>query len=86
MPRGRGHPEEAPWSLGACADPDSAVSLGSAAFCSEHCCGHRDVGLRRMAERRGAARPERRHRLVGLSLTVRSLRSRVTHATLRLQA
>ena len=86
MPRGRGRPEEAPWSLGACADPDSAVSLGSAAFCSEHCCGHRDVGLRRMAERRGAARPERRHRLVGLSLTVRSLRSGITHVALRLQA
>ena len=38
-----------------------------------------------MAERRRAARPERRHRLVHLSPTVRSLRSRVRHATLRLQ-
>ena len=41
-------------------------------------------GLRRMAERRGAARPERRRRLADLSLAVRSLRSGVRHATLRL--
>ena len=86
MPRGRGRPEEPPRSLGPCADPNSSVSLGSAAFCTEHCCGHRDVGLRRMAERRGAARPERRHRLVGLSLNVRGLRPAARHAKLVLQA
>ena len=44
MPRGRGRPEEAPRLLGACADPDSAVSLGSAAFCSEHCAAIATLG------------------------------------------